>query len=291
MVQTAPGPAPTNLALYSSKKVAVIGIRNRSPAVGVVVLKPEYFGFMCWQGRTDVRINGELAEFTKLYSQGEQDGFHAVGGERTTMGIAVDRSVFVETVAALRGVSPEDVLLKNAVIQLTRDGATRFRSGIDSQIRNAAQPENCGTSGAGRDDADELIFGLLVEAFLRSFPERVRQDRPYAPERIVRKAEERFFAAGERSLSLADLCAAASVSQSTLYRAFYHVCDQPPLAYFRKRRFYNARRQLVNAAAVRGAVKQIALSNGLTELGRFSVEYRRLYGESPSTTLERNARP
>lgn len=36
-VRTAPGPASTDLALNSSKKLAVIGIRNRYPAVGAVV--------------------------------------------------------------------------------------------------------------------------------------------------------------------------------------------------------------------------------------------------------------
>jgi AraC-like DNA-binding protein len=32
-------------------------------------------------------------------------------------------------------------------------------------------------------------------------------------------------------------------------------------------------------------VKEAALDNGFWDLGRFSVEYRKLFGESPSVTL------
>jgi AraC-like DNA-binding protein len=105
------------------------------------------------------------------------------------------------------------------------------------------------------------------------------------PEQIVRKAEEQFFDAGERRLSLADLCAVTKVSQASLYRAFEDVCGEAPLSYFRKRRMLRARSMLLAASQERGVIKRAALSSGLTHLGRFAVEYRQLFGESPSVTL------
>lgn len=59
----------------------------------------------------------------------------------------------------------------------------------------------------------------------------------------------------------------------------------PPLAYFRKRQLMQSRSILLNSAPERGAVRRGALDVGLTELGRFSVEYHHLFGESPSATL------
>lgn len=78
------------------------------------------------------------------------------------------------------------------------------------------------------------------------------------------------------------------VSKSTLYRAFDIVCGVPPLTYFHNRRLTEARRALIRSPAYSGAIKSAALGVGLTELGRFSVQYRNLFGESPSATLSRD---
>jgi len=50
-----------------------------------------------------------------------------------------------------------------------------------------------------------------------------------------------------------------------------------------------ARRALSRADSARTTVTAIALDHGFGELGRFSVQYRRLFGESPSETLRRAA--
>ena len=61
-----------------------------------------------------------------------------------------------------------------------------------------------------------------------------------------------------------------------------------PLAYFLKRKLTKARATLLHARPERGAVKSAAIDAGLTELGRFSVQYRRLFGECPSATLNKS---
>ena len=150
-----------------------------------------------------------------------------------------------------------------------------------------------GLPSASRDGSAgfaEEVFGLVADAYLYARPGEARKgggvDR-LAP--IVRRAEQRFADANAEPISLADLCAAAGVSKTMLYHAFGQICGVPPLDYFHKRRLVRARSILMAPATPhRGGVKRAALSVGLTELGRFSVEYRRLFGESPSTTL--NAR-
>ena len=289
VVQLRPGPAPTNLEIFSSEKASILGLHHHTASVGVAVLKADRYGFMWWDGSEDCRINGEHARRTLIYVQGQQDGFHATGGARRTMGVVVRRKELIETLAALRGVGAEDVRLERTALELTPEAAARFRSDIDGLLMNMIGRSSNDSAPGTTVDPSEAIFGLLVDAYLRSPPVRQRDDRPLRPEQIVRRAEERFFASQGTTVSLADLCAAAGVSQSTLYRAFDAVCGAPPLAYFHKRRLTEARRLLVRSPAYRGAVRSAALAVGLTEFGRFSVEYRQLFGESPSATLSRNS--
>lgn len=52
----------------------------------------------------------------------------------------------------------------------------------------------------------------------------------------------------------------------------------------------SARYALLKADRHHESVTGIALKNGFTELGRFAVRYRQMFGESPSETLLRRTR-
>jgi transcriptional regulator GlxA family with amidase domain len=52
-------------------------------------------------------------------------------------------------------------------------------------------------------------------------------------------------------------------------------------------RLSSARRALLSADGTIAKVTEIAMSFGFAELGRFSVEYKKAFGESPSQTLYR----
>ena len=60
-----------------------------------------------------------------------------------------------------------------------------------------------------------------------------------------------------------------------------------PVRYLWLRRMHLANRALLRADAASATVTAIATEHGFWELGRFSVEYRSLFGEPPSVTLKR----
>jgi AraC family ethanolamine operon transcriptional activator len=73
-------------------------------------------------------------------------------------------------------------------------------------------------------------------------------------------------------------------------RAFRAVRDTTPHRYLHALRLNGAREALLASDADEETVTRVALRFGFRELGRFAVEYRAAFGESPSETL-RHAAP
>ena len=104
--------------------------------------------------------------------------------------------------------------------------------------------------------------------------------------RGVRRALDAMGADAGRDWRIHDLAAVAGLSGRTLQRQFRTFTGQAPLAQLREIRLNGARRELLQASP--GAkVTDIALRWGFPHCGRFSIEYRRRYGETPSQTMRR----
>lgn len=86
---------------------------------------------------------------------------------------------------------------------------------------------------------------------------------------------------------LARLC---NVSVRTLYDRFKRAKGVAPLAYIKMRRLRRIYHRMHATVASRRSVTELALEHGFYHLGRFSSEYRALFGELPSETLRRGAR-
>ena len=89
----------------------------------------------------------------------------------------------------------------------------------------------------------------------------------------------------QRIPSIGELCLAAHVSERTLRQAFVREFDLPPSRYFHNWAMQAAHRRLRDADPAEHSVAEIALDVGFGHLGRFSGQYRALYGTMPSTTL------
>ena len=88
---------------------------------------------------------------------------------------------------------------------------------------------------------------------------------------------------------VATLCRLLRVSPGTLERAFKTATGVTPHAFFLRRRLTRARNVLLREDPKQRRVTDIASELGFSELGRFAVRYRQMFGESPSETLKRPA--
>jgi len=106
---------------------------------------------------------------------------------------------------------------------------------------------------------------------------------------LVEHAEKLALADLNEPLHISALCRALAVSERTLRKAFHTTHGIPPCRYLRMLRLSQARRALLSADGNLVTVTEIATGFGFVELGRFSVEYRKVFGESPSQSLSRSA--
>jgi AraC family ethanolamine operon transcriptional activator len=90
-------------------------------------------------------------------------------------------------------------------------------------------------------------------------------------------------------VSIPDICQIAGASRRTVEYAFLEKLGVPPARFLRLCRYQHAFRALASSARGDTTVSSLAASLGFSELGRFAVEYRKLYGERPSETLRRPA--
>jgi AraC-like DNA-binding protein len=106
-------------------------------------------------------------------------------------------------------------------------------------------------------------------------------------DRIVAKFEEYLEANPNMPLYLAEICEAVGAAERTLRAACEEHLGMGPIRYLAMRRMHLARRSLLRAAPSTATVTKIATDHGFWELGRFSVSYRAMFGETPLATLRR----
>ncbi len=165
---------------------------------------------------------------------------------------------------------------------------------------------------AGRDlvetamtllDAGAASSGAPAERSMGNDPRSVLLDRlercftstrgaaEHPPSANVRKrafqlAIDHVTAAGLRTSALA-MANAAGVSQKTLEAVFVEQLGMTPARFLKAARLNLAHRQLSDADPELMTVTGVAMHCGFSHLGRFSAEYRQLFGERPSETLAR----
>lgn len=102
---------------------------------------------------------------------------------------------------------------------------------------------------------------------------------------IVERARAHVEAHMGDVFTVADVCKAIGVSRRTLQYCFEDVLQINPIAYIRAARLNAVRRDLKQADPGRDTVADIAALRGFWHLGHFAADYKRMFGESPSTTL------
>ncbi|HZY88105.1 MAG TPA: helix-turn-helix domain-containing protein [Gemmataceae bacterium] len=102
---------------------------------------------------------------------------------------------------------------------------------------------------------------------------------------LVAEAEALMGSRPWGALTMSGLCRELEVSERSLHYAFRDVLGQTPMAYYRHKRLNAVRRLLKQAGSLQTTVAEVGRAWGFWHTGQFAADYRRLFGEIPSTTL------
>ena len=142
----------------------------------------------------------------------------------------------------------------------------------------------------GQPEVARAIEQALVEAMVFCLTDGKSQDVRNVQRgraKVMQRMEEVLMATPEEPLYMAELSAQVGASYWTLRDCCLEYLGMSPKRYLWLRRMHLARRALRRANAEKTTVTEIAFDYGFWELGRFSVAYRSLFGESPSAALRR----
>lgn len=257
--------------LFSDRYSTAVSIHYEPPADTVVLAFPR-------SASGHFLTNGEDVGNDELIVVADGSGADVVGPALSgSEAIAIPEARFIEMTEVLCPTTamPEGTAIfdgDTAQLHALRKAAAYLVSQQDSDVQDEDVANVIAQTIAWMEDAS----GQWKPEHLTVNASRIRVAK-LAQDYI----EEHFCEA----VHIEDLCRMTGVGVRTLQRCFREYFDITVSNYLKAVRLDSARRQLFAARRSETSVTRIAMHNGCTHLGRFSVEFRERFGQSPRQTL------
>jgi AraC-like DNA-binding protein len=289
MVEVVPfgrGRFTAELATVEAFRIRLRWISESFPRLAHVQHPPDraYFGFLADEASAPVVIDGMSVTADAVFQFGPaaSSNQHSLGPIRWA-NISIDRGGLdamspdvAEKVAVACGGSRVVIPAKSAMRSLRRLHAEAVAFAIQSSA-TLAEPE---AARAMESQVVDALADCLADSEQRR-PTRVQVRHATVMQRFRDLLDVNL----DRTLYLPEVCAALGVSHRTLSYCCQELFGMPPKRYFHLRRMYLVRRALQQADRHATNVTKIATRYGFWELGRFSVQYKAWFNETPSVTL------
>ena len=210
-------------------------------------------------------------------------------GHGARINISLDSAALSRQLAGLLGEAPATPLEFAA----SMDIATGYGRSLAQYVRLAVTDfERAGLMPWDRITASSFEQFMMCRLLL-SHPNNYTQllqirERSLTP-RDLRRAIDYMEANLDAPITIADIAEASRIAGRTLFQYFRDFRGTSPMRYLREARFEKVRDALRRAQPGE-SISQVAMRWGFSHLGRFAVEYRKRFGESPSETLRRRRR-
>jgi AraC family ethanolamine operon transcriptional activator len=199
---------------------------------------------------------------------------------------AIPEAELAQHIADLTNDDPDEVMRTHGVIRLRPELATQIRE-VSLAYLDAVQQFHDHPNGPSPlaemiKSAVELIARAMASSQVPDRSQPTFQRR----RQLVRKAMELSAQRSVQPLRIGELCHLLAVSERTLRYAFRDIAGLSPLDYLKMLRLNRVNRALRQADPTEVLIKQVAYLNGFTHLGQFCRDYKHLFDEPPSQTLQ-----
>ena len=241
------------------------------------------------------RFCGQASAENLLHVFSGEDGFEFRSPARHVMlGIEIDAGLFASRVAGPAGLDAGAFARRARLECIDRTSMGGLRQMLMGMLlaSPSAAPGRPGLD-AGPDAQGrwrDALLDALSRAMVTAGPMSAR--RPSSPASatraaVVERAQQCVRDRLGQPPTVAELCEQLGVSRRTLQTSFQDTWGMGPLAWLRMLRLNAVRRALKTAPSVTAAATQL----GFWHFGRFSHDYRSLFGELPSQTFRRHHAP
>ena len=251
-------------------------VRVKSPALEAVYhLQIVTRGHCLWQNRDD-RLMIRRGQALMVNPDEQIDLEYSTDCEKLI--IKIPEPVLNSARAATTGRIPDDGIrfVRSPVDLRLCPALTNILGAVFSEIEECGNNDVSLVSGPYRE--------IILKKLLTVFPSNWSETDPAltktpAMDRIIRYIDENL----KRDIGMEELSGISNMSIRSIYNAFSRAFDTTPKCYVKHRKLRQLREDL-QAGQYRN-VTEIALDYGFSHLGRFSSDYRKLFGELPSETL------
>jgi AraC-like DNA-binding protein len=205
------------------------------------------------------------------------------GGARVNL--ALKREALVRHLATLLGDAPGAMLDFAPELDLTQGHGHGLAGFVRLALAELERRDNVLSNPMTIRAFEEFVLTGLLLSHPHNYAEALRRlEKPVAP-RDVKRAIDFMEANLDSAIGLGEIVAASGVAGRTLLKHFREFKGVSPMRYLRNARLERVRAELRGTPGA--SVTDIAMGWGFTHMGRFSIEYRKRFGESPSVTAGR----
>ncbi len=219
-------------------------------------------------------------------------------GDADELILRVARPDLERFLSTLLGHSLRRPLVFDLAMDCKQGAGAAWRRGIDFLLFELESQVNLLTWPLVVANYEHMLMSSLLHAQPHNYTDELARTVSPAAPRHVKFVEDYIAAHADEPITIEDLTTVSGVSVRTLFAGFQRFRGTSPMKHLRDVRLARARADLQmavpnvmapNVTVPNVTVTEVALKWGFTQLGRFSVEYKRQYGESPSETLRRCA--